>query len=94
MLDECLYLGYILFTWCMIAGSLWAYLAWGSYWTWRIKGLWSTILWFYYSGVIHVRSRPGWQGWPVDVLALAGFGLVLFTFLGLGLFFDSSHPLR
>jgi len=94
MLDECLYLGYILFTWCMIAGSLWAYLAWGSYWTWRIKGLWSTILWFYYSGVVHVRSRPGWQGWPVDALALVGFGLVLFTFLGLGLFFDSSHPLR
>ncbi len=94
MLDECLYLGYILFTWCMIAGSLWAYLAWGSYWTWRIKGLWSTILWFYYSAVVHVRGRPGWQGWPADVLALAGFGLTLFTFLGLGLFFDSSHPLR
>lgn len=94
MLDECLYLGYILFTWCMVAGSLWAYLAWGSYWTWRIKGLWSTILWFYYSAVVHVRSRPGWQGWPADALALVGFGLTLFTFLGLGLFFDSSHPLR
>ncbi len=93
MLDECLYLGYIFFTWCMIAGSLWAYLAWGSYWTWRIKGLWSTILWFYYSAVIHVRHRPGWQGWPVNVLAVVGFGLVLFTFLGLGLLFETSHPL-
>ena len=93
MLDECLYLGYILFSWCMLAGCLWAYLAWGSYWTWRIKGLWSTVVWFYYSGVIHVRSRPGWQGRPLDVLALAGFGLVLFTFLGLGLLFETSHPL-
>ncbi len=93
MLDECLYIGYVLFTWCMIAGSLWAFLAWGSYWTWRIKGLWSTILWFYYSAVIHVRHRPGWQGWPVNLLAIAGFGLVLFTFLGLGLLFETSHPL-
>jgi len=93
MLDECLYLGYILFSWCMLAGSLWAYLAWGSYWTWRIKGLWSTVLWFYYSGVIHVRNRPRWQGRPLDVLALVGFGLVLFTFLGLGLLFETSHPL-
>ena len=93
MLDECLYLGYILFSWCMLAGSLWAYLAWGSYWTWRIKGLWSTVLWFYYSGVIHVRNRPAWQGRPLDGLALAGFGLVLFTFLGLGLLFETSHPL-
>jgi ABC-type transport system involved in cytochrome c biogenesis permease subunit len=93
MLDESIYLGYILFTWCMIAGSLWAYLAWGSYWTWRIKGLWSTILWFYYSGVLHVRSRPAWQGWPLNLLAIAGFVLVLFTFLGLGLLFTTSHPL-
>ena len=93
MMDESLYLGYILFTWCMIAGSLWAYLAWGSYWTWRIKGLWSWILWFYYSGVLHVRTRPGWQGWPLNVLALAGFALVLFTYLGLGLLFTTSHPL-
>ncbi|UCG38548.1 MAG: cytochrome c biogenesis protein CcsA [bacterium] len=93
MMDESLYLGYILFTWCLIAGSLWAYLAWGSYWTWRIKNLWSWILWFYYSGVLHVRNRPRWQGWPVNVLALAGFALVLFTYLGLGLLFTTSHPL-
>jgi len=93
MMDESLYLGYILFTWCMIAGSLWAYLAWGSYWTWRIKGLWSWIVWFYYSGVIHVRNRPGWRGWPLNTLALAGFALVLFTYLGLGLLFTTSHPL-
>lgn len=94
MLDETLYLGYILFSWCMIAGSLWAYLAWGSYWTWRIKGLWSAVLWFYYSGVIHVRNKGRWQGWPVDVLSLCGCALMLFTFLGLGLLFETSHPLR
>jgi ABC-type transport system involved in cytochrome c biogenesis permease subunit len=94
MLDEALYIGYIFFSWCMIAGSLWAYLAWGSYWTWRIKGLWSTIIWFYYSGVIHVRGRGRWQGWPLSLLVIVGFGLVLFTYLGLGLLFETSHPLR
>lgn len=93
ILDEGLYVGYILFTWCMIAGSLWAYLAWGSYWTWKIKGLWSWILWFYYSGVLHVRRRRGWQGRPVSLLAVAGFALVIFSYLGLGLLFQTSHPL-
>jgi hypothetical protein len=29
----------------------------------------------------------------VNTLAIAGFGLVLFTFLGLGLLFETSHPL-
>lgn len=91
--DESLYLGYLLFTWCMLAGSLWAYLAWGSYWTWKIKGLWSYLLWFYYSGVLHVRRNPRWQGWPTDLLALAGFLLTLFTYLGLGIFFKTNHPL-
>ncbi len=93
MLDESLYIGYILFSWTMIAGSLWAYLAWGSYWTWRIKGIWSWILWFYYSGVLHVRNRQPWQGTPLNILAIAGFVLVLFTYLGLGLLLSTSHPL-
>jgi ABC-type transport system involved in cytochrome c biogenesis permease subunit len=93
ILDEGIYVGYILFSWCMIAGSLWAYLAWGSYWTWKIKGLWSWILWFYYSGVLHVRRRRGWQGRPISLLAIAGFALVLFSYLGLGLLFETSHPL-
>ncbi|NOY86008.1 MAG: cytochrome c biogenesis protein CcsA [Deltaproteobacteria bacterium] len=93
MLDESIYVGYILFSWAMIVGSLWAYLAWGSYWTWKIKNLWSWILWFYYSGVLHVRNRSGWQGRPLNILAVAGFALVLFTYLGLGLLFRTSHPL-
>jgi ABC-type transport system involved in cytochrome c biogenesis permease subunit len=93
ILDESLYLGWILFTWAMIAGSIWAYLAWGSYWTWNTKGIWSYLLWFYYAGVVHVRSRPAWQGRRLDALALVGFAAVLFTYLGLGLLLRSNHPL-
>jgi ABC-type transport system involved in cytochrome c biogenesis permease subunit len=93
MLDESVYLGWILFTWAMIAGSVWAYLAWGSYWTWNSKGIWSYLLWFYYAGVIHVRSRAAWQGRRLDALALIGFAAVLFTYLGLGLLLKSNHPL-
>lgn len=93
MLDESLYIGYILFSWCMIAGSLWAYLSWGSYWTWKMKGLWSYLLWFYYSGILHIRNRPGWQNRPLNLLTVLGFVLVLFTYLGLGLLLETSHPL-
>ena len=93
ILDESLYLGWILFTWAMIAGSVWAYLAWGSYWTWNTKGIWSYLLWFFYAGVIHVRTRPAWQGRRLDALALLGFAAVLFTYLGLGLLLKTNHPL-
>lgn len=95
MIDEAIYIGYIFLSWCMIAGSLWAYLAWGSYFTWRVKGLWTTLLWFYYSAVVHVRNRGRWQGRPLDAMVIVGFLLVLFTFLGLSLIFEeNSHPLR
>jgi ABC-type transport system involved in cytochrome c biogenesis permease subunit len=43
--------------------------------------------------VIHVRTRPPWQGRRLDVLALVGFAAVLFTYLGLGLLLKSNHPL-
>jgi ABC-type transport system involved in cytochrome c biogenesis permease subunit len=91
--DEGLYLGYILFSWCMIVGCIWAYLAWGSYWNWNVKGLWSFLLWFFYSGVIHIRNRPSWQGRPASLLAVAGFLVTLFTWLGVGLLLKSNHPL-
>lgn len=95
MIDEAVFIGYIFLSWCMIAGSLWAYLAWGSYFTWRVKGLWTTLLWFYYSGLVHVRNRGRWQGWPMDLMTIVGFGLVLFTFLALPLVFnENSHPLK
>lgn len=93
IIDESIYLGWIFFTWAMIAGSIWAYLAWGSYWTWNSKGIWSYLLWFYYAGLIHVRTRATWQGRRLDLLALVGFAAVLFTYLGLGLLLKSNHPL-
>jgi len=93
MMDESLYVGYVLFTWAMVAGSVWAYLSWGSYWTWTTKGIWSYLLWFWYSGVIHVRGRAAWRGRRLDLLALGGFAIVLFTFLGLGILLRTSHPL-
>ena len=57
--------------------------------------LWSMLVWFYFSTVLHVRNRPNWQGKSLDVLVIAGFGLVMFTFLGLALVLQEvSHPLR
>jgi ABC-type transport system involved in cytochrome c biogenesis permease subunit len=38
-------IGYCLFTLSMIFGGIWAYLAWGTYWLWTPKELWTSILW-------------------------------------------------
>jgi ABC-type transport system involved in cytochrome c biogenesis permease subunit len=83
--------GYCFFSIAMIFGGIWAYLAWGTYWLWTPKELWTVILWLYYSLYLHARLSPWWTGKPVSVLAIAGFIIVMFTYLGVSLFMKSSH---
>lgn len=84
-------IGYCLFTLSMIFGGIWAYLAWGTYWIWTPKELWTSILWFYYSFYLHARLRQWWTGRSLSYLNIAGFVLVMFTYLGVSLLMKSSH---
>lgn len=83
--------GYCFFSIAMIFGGIWAYLAWGTYWLWTPKELWTVILWLFYSLYLHARLSPWWMGRPVSILAIAGFFIVMFTYLGVSLFMKSSH---
>ncbi len=83
--------GFVFFSMSMVLGAIWAYLAWGAYWLWESKSTASLLLWFYFAGILHTRFAKGWRGWPAALLAVIGFGLVLFTYLGVGIFFENSH---
>jgi ABC-type transport system involved in cytochrome c biogenesis permease subunit len=83
--------GYCFFSSSMIFGGIWAYLAWGTYWLWTPKELWTVILWLFYSLYLHTRLRQWWQGRPQSVMAIAGFAIVIFLYLGVSLFMKSSH---
>jgi len=84
-------LGYVLFSAAMVFGGIWAHLAWGTYWLWTPKELWTTIVWFAYSLYLHARLVKGWSGRPVAWMGIAGFLIVLFTYVGVGLLMKSSH---
>lgn len=84
-------IGYGFFSLSMIFGGIWAYFAWGTYWLWTPKELWTTILWLFWSLYLHARLRPTWAGKPVAMLGIAGFAIVMFTYLGVGLLMKSSH---
>ncbi|MHB8763089.1 MAG: cytochrome c biogenesis protein [Deferrisomatales bacterium] len=83
--------GFVWFSWGMVSGGIWAYLAWGTYWLWHVKELWSSIVWVYYAAVVHLGHLPGWRGRAQAAASLAGLGLVLFTYLGVGLLMRNSH---
>jgi ABC-type transport system involved in cytochrome c biogenesis permease subunit len=86
-----LLLGYALFSTAMIFGGIWAYFAWGTYWLWTPKELWTTIVWFYYSLYLHARLVRGWAGPRVVWMGIIGFVIVMFTYVGVGLLMKSSH---
>lgn len=91
--EEAIFLGFVFFSLCMLIGSLWAYRAWGYYFSWNIKGVWSFVVWLFYAGMCHAKFVRRWQGRGYAILSIAGFGIVLFTYLGIGLLLSSNHPL-
>ncbi len=86
-----LLLGYVLFSIAMIFGGIWAFYAWGAYWLWTPKELWTTIVWFFYSLYLHARLVRGWTGPKVIWMGIIGFVIVMFTYAGVGLLMKSSH---
>ncbi len=66
----------------ILTGAIWAEHAWGRYWGWDPKETWSLVTWLWYLLIFHVGPLPRWRGRPFAWLVLAGYGLVLFTFLG------------
>lgn len=95
ILDEINYklitLGFPLLTLAIITGALWAESAWGSYWRWDPKEVWSLITWFIYALVLHARLTAGWRGRKAAILSIVGFVSVIFTFFGVNLLLKGLH---
>jgi cytochrome c-type biogenesis protein CcsB len=95
ILDEVNYklitIGFPLLTLAIITGVLWAESAWGSYWRWDPKEVWSLITWFIYAAVLHLRLTAGWRGRRAAILSIIGFCAVLFTFFGVNFLLKGLH---
>lgn len=77
--------GFLFLTVGIITGSVWANSAWGSYWQWDPKEVWSLITWFIYAALLHARLMRGWQGRRIAYLSIVGFSAMLFTYFGVNL---------
>ncbi len=94
-LDEINYhlitMGFPLLTLAMITGVVWANSAWGTYWRWDPKEVWSLITWIIYALVLHLRLTVGWRGKKAAILSIAGFIIVIFAFFGVTLILKGKH---
>jgi cytochrome c-type biogenesis protein CcsB len=83
--------GFVFWTFTLIAGAIWAERAWGRYWGWDTKEVWTFIIWTIFAGYIHARATRGWRGSRSAWLAIIGFVAVLFNFTVVNLFFKGLH---
>jgi len=83
--------GFILWTFTLIAGAIWAQDAWGRYWGFDVKETWTFIIWVLYAGYIHARATRGWRGTPSAWLSITGFASVIFNFTIVNVFFKGLH---
>jgi cytochrome c-type biogenesis protein CcsB len=80
-----------LLTGMIAAGAYWANRTWGSYWSWDPKETWAAITWLVYAGYLHMRLTRGWRGRRAAYFAILGFGVVIFTFLGVTYLLPGLH---
>jgi cytochrome c-type biogenesis protein CcsB len=89
--SHCLTTGFVFLTLGIISGSIWARQAWGTYWQWDPKETWSLITWIIYLIQIHQRFTVGWRGKRAAVMAIVGFGAVVFTLWGVNYLLGGVH---
>ena len=84
-------IGFIFWTFTLIAGSIWANDAWGRYWGFDTKEVWTFVIWVLYAGYIHARATRGWRGARSAWLSIIGFTAVIFNFTIVNMFFKGLH---
>ena len=83
--------GFLFWTFTLMAGAIWAHQAWGRYWGWDTKEVWTFIIWVVYAGYLHARSTRGWRGTASAVLNLIGFGTIIFNYAIVNVYFEGLH---
>ncbi len=89
---RCVAVGFPLFTLGgIIFGMVWAYKAWGNYWSWDPKEVWSLITWFVFALYLHTRIVMGWKGRRSALIAILGFLAAIFTYFGVNYLLVGLH---
>ena len=84
-------IGFILWSFTLIAGAIWAERAWHRYWGWDTKEVWTFIIWTIYAGYLHANATRGWSGKRSAWLSVVGFVAIIFNFTVVNMFFKGLH---
>lgn len=83
--------GFVLWTFTVVSGAIWANDAWGRPWAWDPKEVWSFVVWVLYAAYLHARTTRGWAGRKAAWLAMAAALALLFNFTVVNLVINGLH---
>ena len=83
--------GFVLWTFTVMSGAMWAEHAWGRYWGWDPKEVWSFVIWILYAAYLHARTTQGWAGRRAAWLAIWGLIAIVLNFTVVNLYVQGLH---
>ena len=85
-------LGLVLLTVGLLLGAWWGKLAWGNYWNWDTKEMWSLATWLIYLAYFHFRALHGRRFAGVNAgLLILGMAAIVFTLVGVTFLLPGMH---
>lgn len=83
--------GFLVLTAGIIAGAFWGRIVWGSPVLWDAKQIATLAAWVLCGLLLHQRLAMGWKGKKAAYLSIGAFTVLLFSFVGVSLFFTTVH---
>jgi cytochrome c-type biogenesis protein CcsB len=83
--------GFVMLTFAIITGAIWADATWGHFWSWEPQEFWSFVIWLMYAGLLESRLTAGWRGRRVATLTIAVLTILIGSFLGVSLLSPGKH---
>ncbi|MEZ0448117.1 c-type cytochrome biogenesis protein CcsB [Cellulomonas sp. ICMP 17802] len=84
-------IGFVLWTFTLIGGAIWAEHAWGRYWGWDPKEVGTFVAWVTYAAYLHARTTRGWSGRRAAYFVFVGYAVVLMNFTVVNLVVSGKH---
>lgn len=79
------------FTFAIVAGALWAEVAWGTYWSWDPKETVTLVTWISFAGYLHARATAGWRGKPAAWISVFGLATIIFDLFFINMVVSGLH---
>ena len=83
--------GFTMLTVGLITGVVYAKSVWSRFWSWDPKEVWAAVAWIYYAIFLHERLVIGFRGRKAAIMAIIGFGILIFTFIGVNFLMEGHH---